>query len=96
MGADGELHNSNTCGHSLLTQCTASLTLELCKSCTDEMSTWHCTQKANSDLESCPLLWSDGVKRSIFEEVIDVIVVNLDVGHKHTVTAVFIHILTFT
>lgn len=47
-------------------------------------------------MKCCLLLWSDWVKRSIFEEIIDIVVVDLDVGHKNAVTAVFIHILRFT
>lgn len=39
------------------------------------------------------LLWSDRVIRSIFKEIVDVVVVDLSVGNKHTVTTVFIHIL---
>lgn len=42
------------------------------------------------------LLWSDRVIRSIFKEIVDVVVVDLNVGNKHTVTTVFIHILRFT
>lgn len=42
------------------------------------------------------LLWFYWVKRNLFEEVIDVVVVDLDVGHKDAVTTVFIHVLGFT
>lgn len=53
-------------------------------------------QKAKPDLDLCLLLWSDRVKLSIFKEIIDVVVVNLNVGHKNTVTAVLIHMIAFT
>ena len=49
----------------------------------------------NTHVKSCLLLWSDGVKRSIFEEIVDVVVIDLDVGHKNAVTTVIIHILRF-
>lgn len=44
----------------------------------------------------CLLLWSDGVGWSIFEEIVDVVVVDLNVGHKNAVTTVIIHSLQFT
>lgn len=50
----------------------------------------------NPDLDLCLLLWSERVKLSVFKEIIDVVVVNLNVGHKNTVTAVLIHIIAFT
>lgn len=52
--------------------------------------------KHNTNQESHFLLWFYWVKRSLFEEVIDVVVVDLDVGHKDAVTTVFIHVLGFT
>lgn len=42
------------------------------------------------------LLWPYWVKGSIFEEIIDVVVVDLNVGDKDTVTTVFVHVLGFT
>lgn len=39
------------------------------------------------------LLWSNGVKRSIFQKVIDVVVVDFDVGHEDGVATVFVHTL---
>lgn len=53
-------------------------------------------QKVHTGSELGFLLWSDWVKGSIFEEVIDVVVVDLDVGNENAVTTVFIHILRFT
>lgn len=52
---------------------------------------WH-----NTNQDSHLLLWFYWVKRSLFEEVIDVVVVDLYVGHEDAVTTVFIHILGFT
>lgn len=54
-----------------------------------------CFKKQNL-IYVCPLLWPDRVKLSIFKEIVDVVVVNLNVGHKNTVTAVLIHIIIFT
>lgn len=52
--------------------------------------------KHNTNQESHVLLRFYWVKRSVFKEVIDVVVVDLDVRHKDAVTTVFIHILGFT
>lgn len=55
-----------------------------------------CFKKAYLDLKSGFLLWSDWVKRSILKKIINIVVVDLNVGHKDAVTTVFIHILRFT
>lgn len=52
--------------------------------------------KRRANVESQLLLWPNWVKWSIFEEIIDVVVVDLNVGDKDAVTTVFVHILRFT
>lgn len=47
-------------------------------------------------MESHLLLWPYWVKRSVFEEIIDVVVVDLNIRDKDAVTTVFIHVLRFT
>lgn len=47
-------------------------------------------------MESCILLWPYWVKRSVLEEIVDIVVVDLDVGDKDAVATVFVHVLGFT
>lgn len=53
------------------------------------------TLSSETQMKACLLLWSDGVKRSIFKEIIDIVVIDLDVGHENAVATVFVHILRF-
>lgn len=44
-------------------------------------------------MERHRLLWPYWVKRSVFQQIIDVVVVDLNVGDKDAVTTVFVHVL---
>lgn len=72
-------------------------TLDLTRFLTEQILAQQCAlSKHNTNQESHVLLWFYWVKRSVFKEVIDVVVVDLDVRHEDAVTTVFIHVLGFT
>lgn len=57
---------------------------------------WLCALfKCKTNAQSQLLLWSYWVEGGVFEEVVDVVVVDLDVGDKDAVAAVFVHVLRF-
>lgn len=51
--------------------------------------------RRKTNAESQLLLWPYWVERGVFQEIVDVVVVDLDVGDKDAVTTVFVHVLRF-
>lgn len=51
--------------------------------------------RRKTNAESQLLLWPDWVERGVFQEIVDVVVVDLDVGDKDAVATVFVHVLRF-
>ena len=48
-------------------------------------------ETCNTNTKPQCLLWSDGVIRRVLKEVIDIVVINLNVRDKHTVTTILIN-----